>query len=37
VAATIPLYLRIQRKDLAEQLKDSALRDFGCPAGQMNP
>ena len=36
VAATIPLYLRIQRKDLAEQLKDSALRDFGCPADLPN-
>jgi hypothetical protein len=36
VAATIPLYLRIQRRDLAVQLKDSASRDFGCPAGLLN-
>ena len=36
VAATIPLYLRIQRRDLAEQLKDSASRDFGCPAALLN-
>ncbi|MGA2269411.1 MAG: DUF1736 domain-containing protein [Bryobacteraceae bacterium] len=36
-AATIPLYLRIQRQDLAEQLKDSASRDFGCSAALLNP
>ena len=30
VTATIPLYLRLQRRDLAEQLKASASRDFGC-------
>jgi tetratricopeptide (TPR) repeat protein len=36
VAATIPLYLRIQRRDLAEQLKNSAARDFGCPADLLN-
>jgi tetratricopeptide (TPR) repeat protein len=36
VAATIPLYLRIERRDLAEQLKASASRDFGCPAGPLN-
>jgi tetratricopeptide (TPR) repeat protein len=30
VAATIPLYLHLQRRDLAEQLKASASRDFGC-------
>jgi len=30
-AATIPLYLRVQRRDLAELLKDSVSRDFGCP------
>jgi tetratricopeptide (TPR) repeat protein len=36
VAATIPLYLRIGRRDLAEQLKDSASRDFGCPAAALN-
>jgi hypothetical protein len=35
VAATIQLYLRIQRRDLAEKLKDSS-RDFGCPAGPLN-
>jgi tetratricopeptide (TPR) repeat protein len=32
VAAVIPLYLRLQRQDLAEQLKDSVSRDFECPA-----
>jgi hypothetical protein len=36
VAATIPLYLRIERRDLAEQLKESASRDFGCPAAVLN-
>jgi tetratricopeptide (TPR) repeat protein len=36
VAATIRLYLRIQRRDLAEQLKDSASRDFGCPAAALS-
>ena len=36
VAATIPLYLRIGRRDLAGQLKDSASRDFGCPAAALN-
>ena len=36
VAATIPLYLRLQRRDLAEQLRDSAPRDFGCPAALLN-
>jgi tetratricopeptide (TPR) repeat protein len=37
VAATIPLYLRIGRRDLAKQLKDSASRDFGCPAAVLDP
>jgi tetratricopeptide (TPR) repeat protein len=37
VAATIPLYLRIGRRDLAGQLKDSASRDFGCPAALLDP
>jgi tetratricopeptide (TPR) repeat protein len=37
VAATIPLYLRIGRRDLAQQLKDSASRDFGCPAAVLDP
>jgi len=36
VAATIPLYLRIQRRDLAEKLRDSASGDFGCPAALLN-
>jgi tetratricopeptide (TPR) repeat protein len=36
VAAAIPLYLRIQRRDLAEQLKHSATQDFGCPAAPLN-
>jgi tetratricopeptide (TPR) repeat protein len=36
VAATIPLYLRIERRDLAEKLKDSASHDFGCPAALLN-
>jgi len=35
-AAAIPLYLRVQRRDLAEQLKDSVSRDFGCPAAVLN-
>jgi tetratricopeptide (TPR) repeat protein len=35
-AATIPLYLRMQRRDLAEQLKDSVSRDFGCSAAALN-
>jgi tetratricopeptide (TPR) repeat protein len=35
-AATIPLYLRVGRRDLAELLKDSVSRDFGCPAAQLN-
>jgi tetratricopeptide (TPR) repeat protein len=35
-AATIPLYLRVERRDMAEQLKDSVSRDFGCPAGPLN-
>jgi tetratricopeptide (TPR) repeat protein len=29
-AATIPVYLRVGRRDLAELLKDSVSRDFGC-------
>jgi tetratricopeptide (TPR) repeat protein len=37
VTATIPLYLRIERRDLAEQLENSASRDFGCPAAVLNP
>jgi tetratricopeptide (TPR) repeat protein len=36
VAATIPLYLRMQRRDLAEKLKDSVAGDFGCPADLLN-
>ena len=36
VAETIPFYLRQQRRDLAQQLEDSAARDFGCPAGLLN-
>jgi tetratricopeptide (TPR) repeat protein len=36
VAVTIPLYLRIGRRDLAQQLKDSASRDFGCPAALLD-
>lgn len=36
VAETMPLYLRLHRRDLAEQLEDSAARDFGCPAGLLN-
>jgi tetratricopeptide (TPR) repeat protein len=35
-AATIPLYLRLQRPDLAKQLEDSVSRDFGCPAAPAN-
>ena len=35
-AATIPLYLRVGRRDLAVQLKDSVSRDFGCSAGLLN-
>jgi hypothetical protein len=35
-AATIPLYLRAGRRDLAQLLKDSVSRDFGCPAAQLN-
>ena len=35
-AATIPLYLRVGRRDLAVQLKDSVSLDFGCPAAQLN-
>jgi tetratricopeptide (TPR) repeat protein len=31
-AATIPVYLRVGRRDLAELLKDSVSRDFGCSA-----
>jgi tetratricopeptide (TPR) repeat protein len=35
-ASTIPLYLRVGRRDLAQLLKDSVSRDFGCPAAQLN-
>ena len=35
-AAVIPLYLRLQRRDLAEQLNYSVSRDFDCPAARLN-
>ena len=37
VAATIPLYLHVERRDLADQLRDSASRDFGCAAVPLKP
>jgi tetratricopeptide (TPR) repeat protein len=37
VAAAIPLYLRNQRRDLADRLKDSVSRDFSCSAALSGP
>jgi hypothetical protein len=33
---TIKLRLETQRRDLAETMRATALRDFGCPAGPLN-